>query len=304
MTKRPRQADLTLGTENDVEAMVDIAEADLGMGASTAVVPVSGEGQTIRSAILEFARDPNFDVEKLRALNDLQNTVEDRQASRAFTSAFVAMQGDLPVIKRDGTLEYEKEKGRPETKYTVSKYARYEDIAKAIQPVLAKHGFSVSFDVQQRAEGGGLLVSCILFHAGGHVHRGPALPVPLDTSGGKNNIQSYGSALSYGKRYGLFAVLNVVTEGEDDDGVAAGGGPVSFEEAATIKTLVAEAGIGVGLGGEEHRTAVVEWFDTILGYELPKGYASIRKEDGVRVRRALLSLKAKRLTGQAEEVKI
>jgi hypothetical protein len=266
----------------------------------------TSEGQTIRTAILEFARDPNFDVEKLRALTDLQNSVEDRQAERAFNIAFVAMQAELPVIHRDGTLEYEKEKGRPETKYTVSKYARYEDIAKAIQPVMAAHGFSISFDVQPRAtDGGGLMVSCILRHEAGHVHRGPALPVPLDTSGGKNNIQSYGSALSYGKRYGLFAVLNVITEGDDDDGVAAGGRPISFDEAAQIKGMVAEAGIyNESDTDEERKLKILAWFDDILGYDLPKGYPSIRTEDGVRVRRALLSLKAKRLTQKAEEVKI
>ena len=267
-------------------------------------VATTGEGQTIRSAIIEFARDPNFDVEKLRALNDLQNSVEDRQAKRLFQEAFVRLQADLPVVHRDGSLEYEKVKGNPATKYTVAKFARYEDIAKAIQPILGQHGFSVSFDVQQR-DGGGLLVSCNLGHEAGHVQPGPQIPVPLDTSGGKNDVQAYGSALSYGKRYGLFAVLNIITEGDDDDGVAAGGRPISFDEAAQIKGMVAEAGIYDESDTEEERKLkILAWFDDILGYDLPKGYPSIRTEDGVRVRRALLSLKAKRLTQKAEEVKI
>lgn len=292
------------GTADLLDMRTEQAVATVERGGDMAPAIIT-EGATIRSAILELARDKDFNVEKLRALTDLQNSVEDRQAERAFNIAFVAMQRELPVIKRDGSLEYEKEKGRPETKYLVSKYARYEDIAKAIQPVLAKHGFSVSFDVQPRAvDGGGLMVSCILRHNAGHVHHGPALPVPLDTSGGKNNIQAYGSALSYGKRYGLFAVLNVITEGDDDDGVAAGGKSISFDEAAAIKKLVDETGIGAGLGDDERKSAIIEYFNDLLGYALPKGYISIRQEDSVRVQRALQSLKARRLTTREQEARI
>lgn len=299
-TKEPQPADQTL------DLMLDpVTDQAVVVRETTPMPALSSEGRDIRSVIIELVRDKDFDVEKLRAMTDLQNSVEDRQAERAFNIAFVAMQAELPVIKRDGSLEYEKEKGRPETKYLVSKYARYEDIAKAIGPVLARHGFSVSFDAEPRpTDGGGLLVSCVLRHEAGHVHHGPALPVPLDTSGGKNNIQAYGSALSYGKRYGLFAVLNVITEGEDDDGVAAGGSPVSYDEAAEIKKLVDEAGLGADANGEARKTAIIEWFNDILGYALPRGYASIRNEDGIRVRRALLSLKARRLTTKQKEVEI
>lgn len=271
----------------------------------TEYLPVVTEGSQIRSAILELARDKDFDVEKLRALTDLQNSVEDRQSAVAFNRSFVAMQAELPVIKRDGSLEYEKEKGRPETKYLIAKFARYEDIAKAIQPVLGKHGFSVSFDVQPRVgDSGGLLVSAVIRHDGGHIHPGPAIPVPLDTSGGKNTTQAYGSALSYGKRYALFASLNIITEGEDDDGVAAGGLPVSMDDAAGIKKLVDEAGIGEGLPPEERKLAIVEWFNDMLGYALPKGYVSIRQEDSVRIKRTLLSLKGKRLTAREGGLKL
>jgi hypothetical protein len=298
---------LTEVTTNQVHDLLDVpvVETQAVVVVEPRDVAISSEGTQIRNVILELARDANFDVEKLRALSDLQNSVEDRQAERAFNAAFVAMQAELPVIKRDGSLEYEKEKGKPESKYLVSKYARYEDIAKAIQPVLAKHGFSVSFNVHPRTvEGGGLMVSCVLRHIGGHVHQGPDIPVPLDTSGGKNNIQAYGSALSYGKRYGLFAVLNVITEGDDDDGVAAGGQPVSPEEALQIKALVDEAGIADGKTGQERTTAIVEWLNDMLSYPLPKGYRSIRNEDGVRIRRALLSLKDKRDAAKAQETQI
>ncbi len=44
------------------------------------------------------------------------------------------------------------------------------------------------------------------------------MPLPLDTSGSKNNIQGMGSSLTYGKRYLVTAMLNIVTEGEDKDG--------------------------------------------------------------------------------------
>ena len=47
---------------------------------------------------------------------------------------------------------------------------------------------------------------------------------PLDTSGGKNNIQAMGSAVSYLERYTLLAITGLSTKEMDDDGRGAGAG--------------------------------------------------------------------------------
>jgi hypothetical protein len=185
----------------------------------------------LMTAIMQFASNPAMDIEKFDRLIALHDRAEDRQiamreradarqAELAFNAAFVRLQGRLPRIKRDGTLEYPIDKTKPDgPKRFVSKFAKWEHIDAGIRPVLTEEGFGLSFKIAPRTvDGGGLNVSAVLRHIGGHKEIGDPFPVPLDTSGGKNNIQGYGSALSYGKKYSAFAALNVVTEGEDTDG--------------------------------------------------------------------------------------
>jgi hypothetical protein len=223
---------ITIEVEPVVEGQIVVRE-------ETAVVPVS-EGAALRTAILELARDPNFDVEKLRTLNELQERVETRQARRSFNEAFSRLQSRLPAVKRDGRLEYPKDKNKPDgEKQLIAKYPKWEDILEAIQPILAEEGFALTFGMEPRADGGGLLVHGILIH-GAHEHHGPAVPVPLDTSGGKNNAQSYGSTTSYGQRYATKALLNLRWEGEDDDGVAGGREFIRADQIAQISALINE----------------------------------------------------------------
>ncbi len=193
----------------------------------------------LMGAIVSLAADPRVDVAKLKALMELQSSVENRQAERAFNAAFVRLQARLPRIKRDGTLEYPVDKNKPDgAKRFIAKFAKWETIDRAIRPIYTDERFAISFHVAQRpGDGGGLLVSVELTHADGHSKIYEPFPVSLDTSGGKNNNQAYGSTLSYGKKYAAFAALNLVTEGEDDEGVA-GSGPPSGARLDALEHLI------------------------------------------------------------------
>ena len=260
-----------------------------------------GEGAQIRAAILQLViSNPDIDISKVEALSKMQTDLEDRESRRAFDAAFVRLQGALPAIKKDGRLEYDKEKGKPEAgKYLVAKYAMWEDILAAITPILAAHGFSMRYDITPRTDtGGGLLVSCILSHAGGHTERGSPIPVALDTSGGKNNTQAYGSAMSYGQRYATKAMLNLRWEGEDDDGVNSGIqtlsdlGDTGLAMAARIKELVTASYL--------KGPALKDWFEQAVSYPVAK-FQDIRPEDYDRLIR-LLRIEEKKVnhTGGAE----
>src|SRR5882724_7142793 len=48
--------------------------------------------------------DPRCDVEKMKALLDMQERIEERDSKKAFTVAFNALQAALPVINRDGKI--------------------------------------------------------------------------------------------------------------------------------------------------------------------------------------------------------
>ncbi len=268
----------------------DIGTADEVENQSLAILPEAspvvvqpGGSADLLGAIISLAKDATFDVAKLQALIGLQTSVEDRQAERAFNQAFVRLQGKLPVVKRKGTLEYPVNKNDPDgAKRKISDFARWEDIHKAITPILYAEGFALSFKIAPRqGDGGGLLVSAVLRHEGGHIVTGDPIPVPLDTSGGKNNVQAYGSALSYGKRYATYAVLNINTEGEDDDGVRAGFQRLTDEQVENLSKLV-----------EETSTDPRAFFLTMITGEVST-YYEIDQRDYPRLMNALISKKRK-----------
>lgn len=278
-----------------VEEIVDAAvEGAIVVREETPLV--STEARDIRAFMMSQVQ--HLDVDKMQAFFNLQCQVEDRDAKRLYNAARARLAPHLPVVAKSGKLEYE-DKLHVGQKILIAKYAKWEDIERVLTPILAEHGFVMTFPADPRTDGGGLMMRCVLSHAAGHSESTQPFPVPLDSSGGKNNIQAYGSSMSYGMRYSARAMGLFRVEGEDDDGVAAGGMTVSLDEAAEIKKLMDEAGVAQG-----GRDAVSDWFKDMLGYELPKGYASIRQEDSLRVRRALLSMKAKRQTTKEAEVRI
>lgn len=95
-----------------------------------------------------------------------------------------------------------------------SKYADLGTIMEALGPALATHGLAVTHHVTR--EDGWINVTTRVTHveSGEFVESG--CPMPLD----KSSPQGAGSAITYGRRYGISALLALVTE-DDDDGNAA-----------------------------------------------------------------------------------
>ena len=75
---------------------------------------------------------------------------------------------------------------------------------------------------------------------GGH-YEDSFMAAPLDTSGGKSNVQGVGSTNSYLRRYIACNIFNIVIVGDDDDGT---GGCVSDEQIKTIFDLMKRARVG------------------------------------------------------------
>jgi len=206
--------------------------------------PLAVQGDmTMLNLIAAAATNPNVDVAKMSALLDMGERVERRQAEAEFNQAFIRLQSRLPRITRKGALEYPTDKNKPDgPKRKIASFARWEDIDAAIRPLLEEEGFALSFNTVPRpGDGGGLIVTAILRHTGGHSQE-TSIPVPLDSSGGKNNLQGYGSSLSYGKRYAATAALNIITEGEDDDGHKGGSVYVDDVTAKLIEDLLVKSG--------------------------------------------------------------
>jgi hypothetical protein len=202
------------------------------MDEDAAALPAVPAPQSLLPAIIGLAKDPSVDVAKLDALLKMQAQMEERDAKREAVEAFTKLSADLPRVRKNGTIDLGK--GR------AIAFAKWEDMDAVIRPLLVANGFSLSFNSETR-EGGGLVITGQLMHRSGHV-RTATIPLPLDSGPGRNNLQAVGSTLSYGKRYCAEMLLNIVREGEDDDGHAAGLRFISGEEVEQLQKLIEESG--------------------------------------------------------------
>lgn len=285
------------------QAMATVESHSLPVPAQAPAMPSSVNVGALLTAMLEKASDPNLDKDKFIVLKDAVKEFAADEAERAFNWDMSLVQAEMqPVVRR---LEVKLEGKDGSNAGQGYKVADALDIDEMIKPIYTKYGFSVTHTRRPRdADGGGFVVMSTLRHRGGHCILAE-FPLALDTGPGRNNAKAAGSTDTYGRKYNILGLFNIVRKNEDQDGdVGAGGQPITFDEAAAIKKLVDEAGIGDGLDGDDRKTAIVEWFNNILGYALPKGYVSIRQEDNVRVQRALLSIKSRRLTTREKEAQI
>ncbi len=188
-------------------------------------------------AVIERAAvNPAVDVDKMSKLLELQERIMSRQAEMNFNQAMTRLQATLPRIQRTGSVAYKnKDSGRLEEAF---KFARYEDIDAAIRPHLLAEGFSLSFNTKW-SDAGAIIYGTIA-HRDGH-SRTVEMRLPLDASGGKNNLQGMGSTISYGKRYAVGMLLNIVTVNEDDDGASVHD-LIDTEKAAELDTLIRTVG--------------------------------------------------------------
>lgn len=182
---------------------------------------------TFLSVIERAAIDPKVDVLKMEKMLDMQERILNKQAEMSFNQAMTRLQPKLPTIAHKSQIAF---KGTVQ-----STYAKYEDIDEVIRPLYTAEGFSLSFNTE--VSDGGAIVIGTLSHEAGH-SRTASIPLPLDSSGSKNNIQAMGSTISYGKRYLVGMLLNIVTKGEDDNGQASD--VLSIEDAAKIDLRIVE----------------------------------------------------------------
>ncbi len=223
----------------------------------------------VLAAIITAASDERVDVSKMRELLGLQKELMAMQAEQLFTEAFQRLSGELPRITKSGAVEY-KEK-------IAFKFATWPAIDAVIRPLLQREGFTLSFDSTPRTgDGGGLIVTGRLSHVGGH-SRTASIPVPLDTSGGKNSIQGYGSAMSYGKRYTTTSLLNIITENEDDDGNRGGMRFITEEQEKILFGLLRET-----------NTEPTRFLNMMVGDDIHE-LNEIEEKDFARLRNALLA---------------
>ena len=94
--------------------------------------------------------------------------------------------------------------------------SRYADLAQVVtvsRPALSKNGLSVTHQIDYQSDTGANILCTTLLHTSGQWIASKVKIMPA-----KGDIQSFGSAITYLKRYSYAALVGVVSSDEDDDG--------------------------------------------------------------------------------------
>jgi vacuolar-type H+-ATPase subunit I/STV1 len=115
-----------------------------------------------------------------------------------------------------------------------SNYAPLDEVINTSKPVLAKYGLSVLQSTG--SEGEAIKIVSILMHKSGEYIQSDELVLPAyQTKGGgvkEFNAQGAGSAITYGRRYSLSAILGLASEDDDDGNHASGQNNNGYKEAS------------------------------------------------------------------------
>lgn len=211
--------------------------AKRGEGQIAPMEPWQPRPASIFDVIQNAALRPDVDIDKMERLYAMHAQELARQAEADFHDAFAAAQAEMRPVAAQAWNDQ-----------TRSKYAKLDAIARAIDPIIAKHGLGRQFGQADCPKDGHYRVTMTLTR-GGHSKEFWA-DIPIDATGMKGNINktathAFGSTMSYGRRYVKLLAFDIAT-GDDDDGQSAGGkasGPVSPEQLKALSDRIDELGI-------------------------------------------------------------
>jgi hypothetical protein len=163
--------------------------------------------------IVRAAQDPNFDMDKLERLVELQENLRRDFANQDFNESMSAAQGEMSPISANAN--------NPQTR---SRYATYDQVDRECRPIYTKHGFAISYDTEEISE---TRIRVIGLVSHGSIVRRHQITMPIVTQGIRGGdmmtlTHATQSAVTYGKRALLGMIFNLAID-RDDDGNRAGG---------------------------------------------------------------------------------
>jgi hypothetical protein len=176
--------------------------------------------------LMQMLNNPDIPADKMEVMLKMRRELLTDQAREAFQEHFAAFSAELPQVERDGTVELVKD-GRVMGRYA---FTTIEGMDVILRPLLAKHGFAISFSSSDNANG--VTVTGTL--SGWGYERSSTYSLPPDKGPGRNELQARGSSRRYAKRYVTDDLCNVVRKGKDDD---ARGAMEALIDATQLKEL-------------------------------------------------------------------
>jgi hypothetical protein len=170
--------------------------------------------QTINESpqsLITLAINKGASIEQLEKLMAMKERYDAQMANKTFLSAIANFQKDVPEITKSKQVGYTNKTGG----FTGYKFAELGQIDATIKDVMAANGLSKRWEITE--DGERIICTCIISHFDGHFEKTTMSSIK-DASGGKNEIQSRASAVSYLQRYTLIGALGLTTASEDNDG--------------------------------------------------------------------------------------
>lgn len=141
-----------------------------------------------------------------------------------------------------------------------NKYATLAACIDAVRGPLSAQGIALVQSGTLRDDGA-VHVTTMLVHASGQWFAADTL-ISAGGAKGVTNAQSIGSAITYGKRYGLMAMVGISSEDDDDDGNNASRTPARSEPAPARGQTTRTQPTGQADDTAKRRKAAAEWLRT------------------------------------------
>lgn len=196
----------------------DLAHREAG-GAIAPADQAAFTATSMMAMMRELALDQRVDAGKLETIMRVANQQQDREREIQFYQDKNRAVRQMPHIRKDGRIVI-LDKHNPEdmSKARVQgHFEKWSDVQAAITPVLDANYLTLTHKIDHAD--GQTIVIAVLTHDNGYREESGPMRLPLDTSGGKNNVQGAGSSQTYGMRYTARAICGlklVGGQGEDD----------------------------------------------------------------------------------------
>ena len=165
--------------------------------------PVITEAKDEATLLISQAIDKGVTVETMEKLLAMRKDLKQERAKEEFDRAMAGFQSECPTIQK-------------KTQGYNYKYADLTTIVEQIKGILAKYGFSYTFDTDDVENT--IVVSCKVKHISGHMEVSKAT-ITRETTTKMNASQQSGAAMTYGKRYAFVNAFGLLTGDEDTDAV-------------------------------------------------------------------------------------
>lgn len=170
--------------------------------------PLADEASDEIATLLRVVSDPGCDVAKAERIEGMIERARAKRAQIYYDKAYNALQEELPEITKDNKIVIEKNGKVIQS----TPFANYLSIQRIAQPILRRHGFTLEHRTEPGKDGVGIVVVSTLSYSHGIDYRHAKiaiLPLKIENSGSKNDIQGVNSSISYGKRINTNTLLDL-----------------------------------------------------------------------------------------------